>query len=94
MLTRLQTSKTAPFTKGFIYFLSYFASVQKEGYPNFVIQSFDAVQPGLFPQIVQGVVLPELNKMPQRQRRVVQVGLTRLLTESSMMLEQPNASAW
>jgi len=94
MLTRLQTSKTAAFTKGFIYFLAFFASIQKEGYPNFVIQSFDSVQPGLFPQIMQGVLLSELEKTPQRQRRVVQVGLARLLTESSMMLEAPNNSIW
>ncbi|CEH16542.1 Nuclear export receptor CSE1/CAS (importin beta superfamily) [Ceraceosorus bombacis] len=94
MLNRLQTNKTEKFSRVFVEFLARWACVQQDGYPSYVIQSFDAVQPGLFPQIVDGIVIGELAKIPQRTKRLVAVGFSRLLTESPEFLHTPNANAW
>jgi hypothetical protein len=43
---------------------------------------------------LQGVIVPDLKKIPQRRRRVVATGLARLLTQGSAMLSPPNVGAW
>jgi exportin-2 (importin alpha re-exporter) len=46
MLTRLQTSKTEKFSRGFIGFVAEWACTQQPEYPDYVVLAFDAVQPG------------------------------------------------
>jgi exportin-2 (importin alpha re-exporter) len=48
----------------------------------------------LWLQVLGTVVIPEVPKMPQRDRKVVAVGLTRMLTQSTLMLQEPNTQAW
>ncbi len=93
MLTRLQSSKTDKFSKGFVNFIGTLGCLQKADYPDAVVKGFDEVQPGLFPQILQGVVVPEVAKMPPYQRRTTFVGLARLATESPSMAQAPNNAA-
>lgn len=95
MLTRLQTSRTEKFTKGFVAFVASLATIQKGGdaYPGAVVDAFESVQPGLFTQIMQGVILPELSKTPARKRPLIIVGFGRLLTASGpRLLEGANAA--
>lgn len=45
-------------------------------------------------QILENVILPETRKMPIRDRKVVAVGLTRLLTDGDVLLQPTTVSAW
>jgi len=48
----------------------------------------------LWSQLLTNIVLPELPKMLPKDRKVVVVGLIRMLTRSSTMLSEPTAKAW
>ncbi|PWZ03839.1 putative CSE1-nuclear envelope protein that mediates the nuclear export of importin alpha [Testicularia cyperi] len=91
LLTRLQTSKTDKLVKGLIHFVSY-VSLTPKG-PDYVVGAFEAVQPGLFSQIAQGVIAPDLPNVVERQRKIVTVGFGRVLVESPKMLEASNVAA-
>ncbi|CAO1637229.1 unnamed protein product [Sympodiomycopsis kandeliae] len=92
MLTRLQNSRTEKFSKGFVTFVATLACLSKAGYPEGTMEAFDSVQPGLFTQLLEGVLIAEIPKIPQRKRRVVIVGFTRLLTQSTRLQQQ--SSTW
>ncbi|PKI84694.1 importin-alpha export receptor [Malassezia vespertilionis] len=86
MLMRLQSSKTDKFSQHFVIFFAVYCSVLQPSYPEQVVQAFEAVQQGLFMQIVQNVVVPDLAKLQAKQRFGVAAGLIRLLTSSPSML--------
>jgi hypothetical protein len=48
----------------------------------------------LWTQILRSFVIPEIPKMPIKDRKVAVVGLTRMLTQSEMMLQEPNVQDW
>ncbi|KAE8243444.1 hypothetical protein A4X06_0g6313 [Tilletia controversa] len=48
----------------------------------------------LLPSLLQGIILPEMQKIAERQRKIVAVGMTRLLTQSSLMLSEPTVKVW
>ncbi|CAD6886049.1 unnamed protein product, partial [Tilletia caries] len=75
MLTRLQTAKTEKFSNGFIIFFASFCAVPQEGYPDHAVAAFESVQAGLLPSLLQGIILPEMQKIAERQRKIVAVGL-------------------
>ena len=93
MLVRLQSSKTEKFSQQFAYFFGCFCGTQKPGYPELVIQAFDTVQGGLFGQLVENVVAPDLTKLTAKQRFDTAAGLIRLLTDSDIMASTYSA-AW
>ncbi|TIB17584.1 hypothetical protein E3P92_01009 [Wallemia ichthyophaga] len=83
LLTRLQASKTDQFTRAFIHFFMLTAALDDKGYGvPFLVSGFDKVQPGLLPQVLQSVLLPEVQKVTQRDRKVVYIGLVKLLTNT------------
>ncbi len=88
LLTRLQSSKTDKLVKGTIHFVSSVALTQKG--PDYAVEAFEAVQPGLFGQIAQGIIAPELGNVAERQKKVVSVGFGTLLLRSAKMREQAN----
>ncbi|KIS69121.1 putative importin-alpha export receptor [Mycosarcoma maydis] len=91
LLTRLQQSKTDKLVKAMIHFVSIVALSQGKG-PDYAVDMFDAVQPGLFAQIAQAIIAPELANVSERQRKVVSVGFASLLVNSSAMRRAPNVS--
>lgn len=93
ILTRLQSNSTPQFSQGVVYFLCYLAVVDNVG-PDAVISTVDAIQPGLFGNLMKGVVLPNTQKAPQRSRRLIEVGLTKYLTKSDALLQQPAVQYW
>ncbi|GAA5939353.1 importin-alpha export receptor [Sporobolomyces koalae] len=96
LLTRLQGSKTDKFSQGLLKFICFAAAVQKEGLDaDGAIGMLDGVQPqpGLFAQVLP-VLLPEAQKVPTKDRKLVAVGLTNLLTRSSKMLNEPHVRIW
>ena len=93
MLVRLQSSKTEKFSQQFTAFVGFFAGVQQPGYPEQVVKAFDSVQAGLFAQIAENVVAPDVQKLAAKQRFSTAMGLIRLLTESESMLSI-HTQAW
>lgn len=93
ILNRLQSNSTPQFSQAVVYFLSYLAVVDNVG-PDAVVATIDGIQPGLFGQLMKGVVLPNTQKAPQRSRRLIEVGLTKYLTKSDALLQQPGLQFW
>ncbi|KAI0684913.1 Cse1-domain-containing protein [Cytidiella melzeri] len=95
MLTRLQTSKTDKFVYLFVHFLLFTMAINAEGVtPDFIIEPVEEIQPNLWPQVLSNFVIPQVPKMPTKDRKVAAIGLTKLLTQSSHMLREPAIQAW
>ncbi|THH15070.1 hypothetical protein EW146_g5342 [Bondarzewia mesenterica] len=95
LLTRMQTSKTDNYVYHFVYFLMYAMAINVEGLtPDYVIRTVEEIQPGLWAQICANFVIPQVQKLQPKDRKVAAVGLTRMLTQSSVMLQEPNVEAW
>ncbi|KAK4706174.1 exportin-2 (importin alpha re-exporter), partial [Phenoliferia sp. Uapishka_3] len=97
LLTRLQGGKTDKFSQGFLRFICFACAIQKDGLdPDGVIAMLDGCQPqqpGLFAQVLP-VLLPEVQKAPTKDRKIIAVGLANILSSSRTMLAQPSVSAW
>ncbi|KAJ7801877.1 CAS/CSE protein [Mycena olivaceomarginata] len=95
LLTRMQSSKTDKFVYLFAKFLLYCCALNVEGFgPDYVIETIDEIQPRLWSQIMTNFVVPQVPLMPQKDRKLVVVGYTRLLTRSSGMMQEPNVQLW
>lgn len=88
LLTRLQQSKTDKLVKGTIHLVSSIALTTKG--VDYVVGMFEAVQPGLFSQIAQGIIAPELHSVSERQKKVVSVGFGLILTNSNLLRQPEN----
>ena len=93
MLVRLQSSKTDRFSQQFVLFIGFLCGLQRQGYPEAVVQLFDSVQSGLFGQIAENVIAPDLSKLTAKLRFNTAAGIIRLLTQSYSMLST-YANAW
>ncbi|KAK7436636.1 importin-alpha export receptor [Stygiomarasmius scandens] len=95
MLTRLQTSKTDNFVFLFTKFLLFVMAVNVNGLgPDYVIGTIEGVQPGLWTQILNNFVLPQIPKTPPKDRKLAAVGITRLLFQSRMSIQPPQVQSW
>ncbi|KAK9704355.1 importin-alpha export receptor [Basidiobolus ranarum] len=96
LLTRLQSSRTPKFTKGFVYFIcSYIVVVDPQGSSNSIFELFDSIQPGLFFEIVKSFLVPETQAIHGMvERKVAAVAMTRMLTQSTTMLNEPYFTQW
>ncbi|KAF8452427.1 CAS/CSE protein [Boletus edulis BED1] len=95
LLTRMQTSKTDKYAYHFTYFLLLTMAIDVAGMgPDYVIATVEEIQPQLWSQILMGFVIPQVPKMPHKNRKVTAVGLTRMLTESQVMLSEPASRSW
>ncbi|KAL1410407.1 importin-alpha export receptor [Vanrija albida] len=93
LLNRLQAKPSAQFSQGFVYFYTFLAAIDNVG-PDAAISFVDSVQPGLFGNLMKGVVLPNTQKAPVKSRRVIEVGLTKYLTKSDAILVEPTVGFW
>ena len=48
----------------------------------------------LWSQLLVNFVIPQVPKSPPKERKVVIVGITRLLTQSTLMLQGTLSQAW
>ncbi|KAJ7767471.1 CAS/CSE protein [Mycena maculata] len=98
LLTRMQSSKTDKFVYLFSKFLLYCMAIKVDGLgPDYVIDTIDEIQPRhvlLWSQILTNFVVPQVPLMPQKDRKLAVVGLTRMLTRSVSMLQEPNVQLW
>ncbi|EIW74080.1 importin alpha re-exporter [Coniophora puteana RWD-64-598 SS2] len=95
LLTRMQSSKTDKYVYLFSYFLLFCMAIDVQGLgPDYVISTVEEVQVGLWSQILVNFVVPQAPIVPHRDRKVAVVGLTRMLTQSEIMLQGTNVQAW
>jgi len=96
MLTRLQTNKTDKFIQGTLKFICFAAAIHKDGLDaDGVVAMLDGCQPqpGLFGQVLP-VLLAEVQKAPTKDRKLIAVGLSNLVSRSESLLTGPNVRAW
>jgi exportin-2 (importin alpha re-exporter) len=78
--------------------------------PDYVINTIDEIQPRyvlllpvrdvltrihrLWSQVLTNFVVPQVPLMPLKDRKLAVVGLTRLLTRSNSMMQEPNVQQW
>ncbi|KAF5349357.1 hypothetical protein D9758_011786 [Tetrapyrgos nigripes] len=95
MLTRLQTSKTDNFVFLFSKFLLFVMALNIEGLgPDYVIGTVESIQSGLWSQILNPFVIPQILKTPYKDRKLVAVGVTRLLFQSKYSIQPPQVQSW
>jgi len=93
LLNRLQSKPSQQFTQAFVYFFTFLAAIQNVG-ADAAIGILEAIQPGLFGNLMNGVILPNTQKAPVRSRRVIEVGLTKLLTNSDTIFTPSIVTFW
>jgi len=95
LLTRMQTSKTDKFVYHFTRFFLFTMAINAEGLtPDYVIGTIEEIQPQLWSQILGNFVIPQIPKMPYKDRKITAIGVTRMLTQSALMLQEPSVQAW
>ncbi|KAL0569494.1 importin-alpha export receptor [Marasmius crinis-equi] len=95
LLTRMQTSKTDNYVYLFSKFLVYTMALDVEGLgPDYVIGAVEEIQPGLWVQIVKNFILPPLEKVPQKDKKLFEVGIIRMLFRSDRLVQPPTVQAW
>ncbi|CAG8739238.1 14489_t:CDS:2, partial [Ambispora leptoticha] len=96
LMKKLSATRNEKFTIRFINFLCYFIALNKEGAgPDYIINAFDSIQPGLFLQVLTSIVILNLQKVQgQIERNICAVALTRLLTQSNTMLSPNYIVQW
>ncbi|GAA96918.1 uncharacterized protein L969DRAFT_96811 [Mixia osmundae IAM 14324] len=94
MLTRLTSSKTPTFVQAFIRTILFPIAVGKPGLSaDELIAQIEAIQPGLFVQMLQAI-LPDAQKAPMKNRKIIEVGLSGLLSTSQRLQTPPMSNAW
>lgn len=48
----------------------------------------------LWSQLLVNFIIPQAPKSPPKERKVIVVGLTRLLAQSTLMVQDPRTQAW
>ncbi|MBW0489032.1 hypothetical protein O181_028747 [Austropuccinia psidii MF-1] len=92
LLTRLQQSKTEKFTSALLYTTMFIVTLEKPQLtPDLIINTINAIQPGLFCQVMEGAILPMVPSTPLKQRRVVALGHISLLTRSRALQYEAEA---
>lgn len=95
LLTRMQTSKTDKYVYHFVYFLMFTMAINVQGLtPDFLIATVEEIQPRLWSQILSNFVIPQVPTMLVKDRKLVAVGMIRMLTQSGIMLQEPSVQAW
>lgn len=95
LLTRMQTSKTDKYVYLFSHFLLFTMAINVDGLgPDYVISAVEEIQPQLWSQILANFIIPQVPKMPHKDRKIAAVGLIRMLTQSTIMLTPPSAQSW
>lgn len=95
LLTRMQTSKTDKYVYLFSHFLLFTMAVNVDGLgPDYVISAVEEIQPQLWSQVLANFIIPQVPKMPHKDRKIAAVGLIRMLTQSTFMLTPPSVQSW
>lgn len=93
LLNKLQSKPSPQFTQSFVFFALLLCAIDQVG-PDFLIGALDGIQNGLFGSLCTNIILPNTQKQPIRNRRVVEVGLTKILSRSEAILAANNTQYW
>ncbi|KAF8307881.1 Cse1-domain-containing protein [Clavulina sp. PMI_390] len=94
LMNRLQTTKTEKYQGLFVRFLCFMMALEKPALlPSFTVRAVEEIQPGLWVNVVTGIIVPQMPHFRQRDRRLVGAGVTRLLL-SEEMLVAPQINTW
>ncbi|KAI8903551.1 Cse1-domain-containing protein [Gorgonomyces haynaldii] len=90
LLTRLSQSKTPKFSREFLNFISFLLVLEKPGLAiDDVLGVFEQIQPGMFRGLLETILIPEFGElMTVQDRHQCAIGMTRLLTQSNIMLSE------
>lgn len=89
LFQRLTSTKTTKYIKSLIVFFNFYAA--KIG-PNELIQLIDGIQNNMFGMVCQRVFITDVNKVSgEVDRKIVAVGMTKILCESQSMIQQYSA---
>lgn len=89
---RLSLSKTAKYITGIIVFFSFYVIKFSGGQ---LVQLVDELQPGMFGMLLERIFITEMSKViKELDRKVVAVGVTKLLTETPEMFQPQYAVYW
>ncbi|KAF8650732.1 hypothetical protein AX16_005105 [Volvariella volvacea WC 439] len=95
LLTRMQTSKTDKYVYLFARFILYVAAIQEyDAVPDYTTSTLEGIQPQLWSQVFANFVVPQVPKMPHKDRKLAAVGLVRLLTRSLVQRQEPAIRSW
>lgn len=89
LFQRLSSSKTTKYVKSLIVFFTFYAS--KVGADE-LIQLVDGIQNEMFGMVCARVFIPDINKVSSAtDRKIVAVGMTKILCQSSIMAQKYRA---
>lgn len=89
---RLSLSKTAKYITGIIVFFSFYVIKFSGGQ---LVQLVDELQSGMFGMLLERIFITEMSKViKELDRKVVAVGVTKLLTETPEMFQPQYAAYW
>lgn len=92
LFQRLQSSKTTKYVKSLLVFFSLFAG--KFG-GTALVEAVDSIQPKLFHMVLEKLFIPDVQKVSgQTERKICAIGITKILTETPVMLTEPYVNLW
>ncbi|XP_036346077.1 exportin-2-like [Rhagoletis pomonella] len=92
LFQRLSLSKTTKYVRGIIVFLCYYTA--KLGAPA-LVELIDQIQANMFGMVVERVFIPDMAKVSsEMDRKIVAVGVAKILTECPPMLTPPYVQRW
>lgn len=92
LFQRLSSSKTTKFVKCLIVFFTFYAL--RIG-PTELIKLIDEIQPQMFGMVCQRVFVSDINKVSgDTDRKIVAVGIVKILCDAPAMLQQPYITHW
>ncbi|XP_037928334.1 exportin-2 [Teleopsis dalmanni] len=92
MFHRLSSSKTTKLVRGVIVFFSFFSA--KQGATT-LVQLIDTIQTSMFGMVIERLFIPEMAKVnTDMDRKIVAVGVTKILTECPAMMQPPYVQNW
>ncbi|KAJ3501585.1 hypothetical protein NLJ89_g9272 [Agrocybe chaxingu] len=95
LLTRAHANKTDKFSYLFAKFILYCTAIKVDGLtPDYFIKTVEEIQTGLWYQLLVNFVIPQAPKFPHKERKLAAVGITRILCESDLMVQEPSVRAW
>ena len=95
LLTRLQTGRTDKYTYELVRFFMFVCALNVNSMtPDFLLVAVEDVQPQLWSQLLGNIFLPQISKIVPKDRKIVIVGLIKMLTESSITLSEPAIQHW
>ncbi|KAK7791230.1 hypothetical protein R5R35_001387 [Gryllus longicercus] len=92
LFQRLSSSKTTKFVKGLLVFFCLYAV--KNGASN-LIAIVDSIQPEMFGMVLERLFVPDVQKVSGNvERKIVAVGITKLLCECPELMDGPYSQFW